>query len=174
MREHKAISARKVSLVIIIQITLLFTVLPTTRGTPSMGPKIITIPSGNYYEDNIYLYDTDVVEVVWQVVEGGGVALAINHQISEDKAVILVLEFGTKSGSVEETVTETGKYYITIHNSVFNNKTIVLFKISVERSFEVTLQSIPGYDSALTIPIICVGLCVIFVVKRKKIKFVNQ
>jgi len=169
MPEISVVFAKKKILTILIQVVLIFIFLPTTVGSSPTGVDTIVVESGEDYLDYIYLYESDVVEIRWQVIEGGEVSFIIVHKVSEDEFVQLVFEMGTKSGSVEKAVKFTGLYTIQIHNWASSNIVKMYLKITVERGPEGMLNSINGYDTLFFVIAISLGV-IFFLLKTKVLK----
>ena len=154
---------------VLIQVVLIFIFLPTTVGSSPTGVDSIVIKSGESYLDYVYLYETDEVDVRWQIIKGDEVSFFISHKVSEDEFVQLVYEMETKSGSLEKEVKFTGLYTIQIHNWASSSTVTMLLKIIVERGVEGTLNSISGYDTIFLVIIISLGV-IFFLLKTKVLK----
>ena len=159
--------AKKKNLLVLMQVVLISTFLLTIVGGSPTGVDSVIIEPSDIYLDYVYLYESDEVEVRWQVIEGGEVSFIISHKISEDEYVHLVFEMGTKSGSLEKVVKQTGLYTIQIQNWASSTTVKMLLKINVERGLEGALNSISGYDTLFLI--ITISLGVIFLLLKTKV-----
>ena len=95
MLEIIGVFVKKKNLMVLIQIVLISTFLPTTIGSSPTGVDSIIVEPGDDYLDYIYLYETDEVEVLWQVIKGGEVSFFVSHKVSEEEYVHLVFDMGT-------------------------------------------------------------------------------
>ena len=151
---------------VLIQVVLISTFLPITIGSSPTGVDSIILEPGDDYLDYIYLYETDEVEVLWQVIKGGEVSLFVSHKVSKEEYIHLVFEMGTKSGSLEKEVKFTGLYTIQISNWASSSSVTLLLKISVKRGPEGMLNSINGYDTIFLVIAISLG-AIFFLLKTK-------
>jgi len=169
MVEIISVFVKKKNLIVLIQIVLIFAFLPTTIGSSPTGVESIIIEPSDIYLDYIYLYESDVVEINWQVIEGGEVSLFVSHKLSEDEYAHLVFDMNTKSGSLVKTVKVTGLYMIQIHNWASSSTVTMLFKITLECGPEGIMDSISGYDALFLAIAISLGV-VFFLLKTKASK----
>jgi len=70
---------------VLIQVVLISTFLPTTIGSSPTGVDSIIVEPNDIYLDYVYLYESDVVNVRWQVIEGGEVSFFVSHKVSEEE-----------------------------------------------------------------------------------------
>ena len=169
MPKISGVFAKKKNLMVLIQVVLIFIFLPTTVGSSPTGVDSIVIESGESYLDYIYLYETDEVDVRWQIIKGSEVDFFISHKVSEDEFVQLVYEMETKSGFLEKEVKFTGLYSIQILNWASSSTVTMLLKITIEYGVEGTLNSISGYDTLFIIIIISLGV-IFFLLKTRLLK----
>lgn len=169
MPEIIGVFAKKKYLVVLIQVVLISIFLPTTIGSSPTEVYSIVIEPNDIYLDYVYLYESDEVDVCWQVIEGDEVNLFISHKISDEEYVHLVFEMGTKSGSLEKAVKLTGLYTIQIHNWAFSSTVKMLLKITVENGPEGKLNTISGHDTLFLVITISLGV-IIFLLKSKVLK----
>jgi len=127
---------KKKSLMILVQVVLISIFLPTTIGSSPTGVDSIIVEPSDDYLDYIYLYETDEVEVLWQVIKSGEVSFFVSHKVSEEEYIHLVFDMGTKSGSLEKEVKFTGLYTIQISDWASNSSVTLLLKITVKRGVE--------------------------------------